>query len=162
MNLTPLFKNEFWNVEISWSRPTTYENVIYYGTDRDDEAYLYIIAAKYGSNKSKILYIGKTYKQTVSVRLNQEDHKKRYRKFRKEYPRHKLYISYGIVKMKNGKLNSNRIKEIEKILIYSNKTEHSYNVSNLSYHGVTDSYKIKNSGYKHTLPEYLYLGVFSR
>ncbi len=162
MSLRQLFEEDFWDVEINWSRPALYENVIEYGAELDDKAFLYMITAKFGSNKSKILYIGKTYKQTVNIRLSQNDHHKRYKNIQKKYPRHKLYVSCGTVQIHNGKITENRIKEIEKILIYSNDTDHVQNVSNYYTHGVKDSYKIKLSGYRHSLPKELYLGVFAK
>lgn len=160
MNLRQLFEDDFWDVDICWSRPKLYENVIEYGADLDDEAYLYMITAKFSSYKPKIIYIGKTYKQTVSLRLSQDDHSKRYKKLRKQYPRHKFYVSYGTVHVHDGQITENRIKDIEKILIYSNDTDHVQNVSNYYTHGVKNSYKIKLTGYRHTLSKELYLGVF--
>lgn len=162
MSLRQLFEDDSWDVEINWSRPKLYENVIEYGVELDDDAYLYMITAKYGSSKSKILYIGKTYKQTVSIRLNQDDHRRRYKDFRQKYPRHNLYISYGTVQIHNGNITENRIKEVEKILIYSNDTGHAQNVSNTYSHAVKDSYKIRNSGCRCSLPKQLYLGIFAK
>ncbi len=41
MSLRQLFEDDFWDVDINWSRPKLYENVIEYGAELDDEAYLY-------------------------------------------------------------------------------------------------------------------------
>lgn len=120
-----------------------YENLVADGSIHDENAHLYMISGKYLNNKSKVFYIGKTYKQIVSNRLTQSDHQSRYDDMTSDYPRHKLYVSHGIVKINKGKRTAKRIDEIESILIYSMPTEHSFNVQNYFSHGVTSQYLIK-------------------
>ena len=98
-----LCEDAFWKVSVTWSRPMVYENLIKNGSIHDDEAHLYMISGKYAHNASKVFYVGKTYRQLVSDRLTQIDHKKRYAYLREEYPRHKLYVSHGMVEIDGGK-----------------------------------------------------------
>lgn len=158
--MEPLYGDDYWDIAIQWTRPRSYEKVRGSWCKHDDDANLYLITAKYSKNRSKCIYIGKTYDQWVSKRLTQEDHKKRYAAFVKNYPNHKFFVSHGIVSMKKGKIVRSRIKEIEIILIYSNDPEHCHNVQNFYNHGVTGSYSIENFGYKSTLPKVISLGVF--
>lgn len=44
----------------------------------------------------KSIYVGKTYKQYVSKRLSQADHKKRFVKFREAYTHHSLWSATEI------------------------------------------------------------------
>ena len=158
--MKPLYEDDYWDIEINWTRPILYEKIREEGCSHDSIAKLYMITAKYSRNNPKCIYIGKTYKQCVSTRLKQIDHKKRYAAFIKNYPRHKFYVSHGLVTINNGKIVSSRIGDVEKILIYSNDPTHGHNVQNIYNHGVKGSYLIKNSGYKSSLPQIISLGVF--
>lgn len=158
--MKPLYVDDYWDVEIKWTRPRPYVEVRENGCYHDESAYLYLITAKYSKNKSKCIYVGKTFDQCVSKRLNQADHQKRYAAFIKNYPRHKFFVSHGLVTINNGKIIRSRIKDVENILIYSNDPEHCHNVQNFYNHGVKGSYLIKNFGYKSSLPQIISLGVF--
>jgi hypothetical protein len=155
-----LFEDAFLNVTISWSRPMLYENLISNGSSYDETAYLYMISGKYHNHPNKVFYIGKTYNQTVSNRLTQKDHKKRYDALKKEYPRHKLFVSHGNVQIHNGNVSPKRIDQIESILIYSMPGEHSINKMNFWSHGVKNEYLLTNKGYKNNLESTIGLGVF--
>lgn len=157
-----LFEDGFWKVTITWSKPMLYENLIEQGSQHDENAHLYMISGKHQNNKHKVYYIGKTYDQCVSDRLTQSDHKLRYKNIKKDYPRHTLYVSHGIVEIKDGKRTSKRIDEIESILIYSMPAEHSFNEKNYFSHGVTGQYLINNKGHKSSLPNTIGLGVFTK
>ena len=73
-----------------------------------------------------------------------------------------FWVSCGIVTIENGKKTKKRIKDIETILIYTNQSEHSHNVSNVYKHGVIGSYRIENHGHRCGLPRELHLGFFVR
>jgi len=158
--MQPLYHQDYWEVEIDWKRPKKYERARDEGSDHDEFAHLYLISARYGSSEPKALYIGKTWKQTVATRLCQDDHKKRYAAFVKNYPRHSFYVSYGIVSVNDAKLTEKRLDAIERILIFTNEPEHAYNVQHLYEHGVTGSYEIQNRGSRCHLPRIIRLGVF--
>ncbi len=158
--MKPLYPDNYWEVEINWSRPRTYERVRDEGHELDECAYLYLVTAKY--SKTKTIYVGKTYHQTVSVRLKQQDHLDRYAAFVKNYPNHRFYVSLGQVKVLNGKITSSRIDSIERILIYANEPDHAHNVSSFYEHGVKGSYHIFNRGSKAGLPREIMLGVFAK
>ena len=160
MTLQPLYEDDFWAVHIEWTRPTGYERVLEEGCRHDETANLYLIVARFGSNRPKVVYIGHTYQQWVSKRLTQRDHQNRYAAFRKNYPRHCLLVSCGLVEIVNTKITRKRIKEIEQVLIYANDEEQSQNLRNIYSHGVTASYRIRNCGYRCGLPKEISLGMF--
>ena len=158
--MEPLHHEEYWNIEIEWSRPKTYERLLDEGSPHDDLAHLYLISARMGTDSPKAIYVGKTYDQWVSKRLSQPDHKRRYAEFIIAYPRHNFYVSHGIVKIQNGKLTRKRIDDIERILIYVNEPLHAHNVQNFWQHSVTTPYQIENRGSRCTLPRTIALRVF--
>ncbi|WP_047533509.1 hypothetical protein [Methylotenera sp. N17] len=158
--MKPLYPDEAWDVTVQWTKPKEYESLIIEGSQYDEYADLYLISAKYSKSTAKGLYIGKTWKQQVSTRIKQKDHKSRYAAFTGIYPNHKFFVSHGIIIMNNGKLTEKRLADIEQILIYSNDPSHSGNVKNFYAHGVRGSYSIENTGYRCSLPKKLCLGVF--
>jgi hypothetical protein len=160
--MKPLYPDEYWKVDVTWSKPSAYKKIRDEGHELDEFAYLYLITAKYSSNSPKSIYIGKTYQQCVSDRLNQKDHRARYAAFVKTYPRHSFHISFGEVEISHGNITAKRIDDIERILIYSNEPEHAHNVQNFYEHGVKGSYAITNKGYRATLPKHIMLGVFAK
>lgn len=158
--MKPLWHEEHWHVEINWSRPVEYEQLLENGSSQDEVANLYLISARFGVKSPKTIYIGKTYDQWVSKRLSQSDHKIRYVKFCEGYPRHQIYVSHGVVTIHDGKLTRSRIDEIERILIYANDPTHAHNVQNFWQHDVTTPYRVENKGSRCTLPRIISLGVF--
>jgi hypothetical protein len=160
MSLKPLFENNFWEVQIQWTRPRAYERVRGEGSEHDNSACLYYICAQFSTGKPKVLYIGQTYQQAVSTRLQQPDHQSRYAAFVRNYPRHRFSVSHGIVSVVDGRLTKRRVDDIERLLIYANDPEHAHNVQHIYQHGVRESYFITNTGYRSGLPRSLQLGVF--
>ncbi|MCG8604499.1 hypothetical protein MJD09_05795 [bacterium] len=161
MSLEPLFEDDFWEVHIKWTNLRAYTRVRDEGSEYDDSAHLYYICAQFSSGAPKVLYIGQTYRQSVSMRLRQPDHKNRYAAFIRNYPRHHFSVSHGIVTVTNGRLTKRRIDDTERLLIYANDPEHAYNVKNFYQHGVvTGSYFLINTGHRGSLPLSLRLGVF--
>lgn len=158
--MKPLYHEQYWPVEIEWSRPKSYERLIEEGSFYDDYAHLYLISARYRDYQPKLLYIGKTYSQWVTKRLTQKDHRKRYATFLENYPNHNLSVSHGVITVNNGKITPKRLSDIERILIYTNEPQHAHNVQNYYSHGVTGSYLIENRGSKCTLPSTISLGIF--
>lgn len=157
----PLFEDDFWEVNIKWTRPRAYKSERDEGSEHDNTAYLYYICAKYSTSAPKVLYIGQTYQQTVNKRLQQPDHQHRYVKFARAYPKHRFYVSHGLVSVTYGRLTKRRIEDVERILIYANDPAHAHNVKNIYQHGVENvSYFITNNGYRSGLPRSLRFGVF--
>ena len=162
MSLESLLQDDYWEVYIQWTRPCLYERVRDEGSKYDNSAHLYYIRAKYSTGRPKVLYIGQTYQQSVSIRLGQPDHRKRCAEFTNSYPNHHFAVSHGIVSITYGNITSNRIDDIESLLIYANDPEHAYNVRNINQHGVKRSYFVTNRGYRSTLPRFLWLGLFAK
>ena len=159
--MRPLYPDEYLAIDIEWSRPSSYERVRARGHELDRVAQLYLITAKASFSRAKSLYVGKTYRQTVSTRLAQQDHQARYAAFKKHYPRHRFLISLGVVTLLEGRLTAGRLGELEKILIYANDPEHAFNVQNFYEHGVKGSYEVVNHGHRAGLPKAIMLGVFA-
>ena len=161
MALSALREEDYWNVEISWTRPKKYEAIITQGSIYDDEAQLYMISGRYGKYPHKLFYLGKTYSQSVSKRITQPDHQKRYNMLKKRHPKHVLCISHGIVSIEGGRIVYDRLKEIENILVYTSAiSTNSINIANTVQHGVKKPYYIYNKGSKCELPREIYLGLF--
>jgi len=158
--MQPLHHQEYWAIEVEWSRPKVYENVLSHGSEHDEYSNLYLISARFSTNTPKLLYIGKTFDQWVSKRLSQPDHIERHDKFLEHYSRHKLFVSHGYITVHGGRLTRQRLDDIERILIYTAEPAHAHNVKNFNAHGVRSSYRIENKGYKCTLPRVVTLGVF--
>ena len=158
--MKPLYDDESWDVAIKWTKPARYEAVREEGSQYDEQAFLYLITARFSSKSRKVLYVGKTFKQWVSKRLSQPDHKRRYKKIVSDYSHHKFEVSHGLLTVSNGKLTQKRLSDIEKILIYSNHPSHAHNVQGFYAHGVSGSYRIENSGHRCGLPKCIALGVF--
>lgn len=160
--MKPLWHEEYVNIEVHWSRPKDYDRLLEEGSPHDELARLYLISARFGTKPSKAIYVGKTDAQSVIKRLTQPDHQRRYINFVNDYPRHRFYVSHGIVTNHQGKLTQKRIDDIERILIYANEPQHAHNIKNFWRHGVTTPYQIENRGFRCTLPRVIALGVFVR
>ena len=159
--MKPLHEELPRELSVHWTRPRSYETILADGCDHDYEAQLYMISRRYSKTAHKVIYIGQTVYQYVSMRLNQKDHKDRYAKWRKEHPNHSFFVSHGIVRIEDGNITEKRIKEIERILIYSSCLDHIENLKNIWTHKVSDAYLITNSGSRGSIPHKIRLGVFT-
>jgi hypothetical protein len=148
-------------ITIRWTRPRSYSDALESDCEHDYKAGLYLISARYSNLTPKGIYVGKTWDQYVSLRLRQRDHRARYSSFHRLYSRHAFSVSYGILKFENGRMTKKRLGEIERILIYSNDPTHSQNRSGIWKHSVSDSYEIRNTGYRCSLPKRVSLGIFT-
>ncbi len=160
--MNKLYPEIFWEVDINWTKPYLYENFLMTGSEYDESAYIYKITGRYSGKAHKLFYIGKTYYQYVITRISQEDHKKRYKKLLKDYQKHKLYVSLGIIEMKNGNITERRIDQIESLLIYSHDFKHLLNKQKLNELNVTEPYKIVNSGYRAPLFKEINFGIYAK
>jgi len=142
-----LFEDDSWIASINWSKPVEYLKVKKFGSRYDGSPKLYKITGQYLNNPPKLLYVGKTYKQSVSRRLNQQDHIKRYDEIKDEHPKHKILISLGNIIVENGILNSKRVDEIESILIYTHDSDFIFNDKKLNYLPMKEQYVVRNTGY---------------
>ncbi len=158
--MKPRDESEFWDVAVQWTRPILYDTVRSMGTEYDETACLYLITARFASKSRKLIYVGKTYRQYVSKRLSQPDHLRRYAGIVANYPHHKIEVVHGLLSIENGKITEKRLSDIEKILIRSNDPTHAHNVKAFYSHGVRDSYRIVNNGYRCGLPKCISLGLF--
>ncbi len=156
-----LFEETSYIYNIKWHRPVLYDKFIKEGSEHDYDSYFYMIIGRYGKSYPKLFYIGKTYRQVVSVRLTQKDHVARYKFLCKEYPRHKLYVVCSEIIMEDTQIRSRRVDEVETLLIYSNDCETLINKSKLIYITNKDQYMIRNSGHYKPLHKNLFYGVTS-
>ena len=154
-----LYEEYYWKAKIKWSKPRNYEKVKKYGSKYDETAYFYKITGKYLNNVSKLLYLGKTYDQCVSLRLNQKDHIQRYKRISKEFPKHQLFLSFGELFLEDGLKTKKRIDEIESLLIYAHDSEYLYNKRKLVSFKVLSYYKITNNGYRSPLFKEICFGL---
>lgn len=148
-------------IDVWWSRLRPYDDIIENGSDYDENATLYLIARRFGSAAPKIIYIGKTWSQHVSLRLTQSDHRNRRDSWDRQYPRQTLWVSCGIVSVKDGKFTRNRLDETERLLTYATSLKHTENRTNIWTHKLTDAYLITNSGSRCTMPRKVFLGVMT-
>jgi hypothetical protein len=156
----PLYAGEFWDVSVQWMRPMAYDTLTSNGSEHDLSANFYMILGRYSYQPAKVLYIGMTFQQSVSKRLNQRDHQNRYAAFIGNYKHHWFQVSHGLLTMHNGNITEKRVKDIEQLLIYANDSAHARNLKSIYTHGVTGSYQVHNKGYKATLPSKLSIGLF--
>ena len=157
-----LYPDMFWEVNITWSRPCKYESFLKNGSSSVGGAKLYKVTGRFGKSDPKLFYLGKTYKQKVTKRLTQQDHKDRYNNLRKEYPRHQLYVSLGVVELDEGRITATRIDQIESLLIFAHDEDHIINIKNINEHKITEQYRIYNRGYKSPLLKEVLLGVLGK
>ena len=155
-----LYEDLVWSAEINWSRPIQYNNVKNFEYEMDEIAYFYKITGKFSHYKHKLFYIGKTYTQTVKIRLNQKDHLKRYEDIKINYPRFKLFVSFGEVTLSDGKRTRNRIDEIESLLIYAHDLVTMQNKSKIWSLSVNEQYRIINRGYFAPMHKEIAYGMF--
>jgi len=153
---------EPWKVEIEWTRPALYENAREYADNAD--AWLYMILGSFGSSERRIFYIGKTVNQYVKDRLSQPDHLRRYARLKRDHPRHRLLVSLGILRVKNGNITNARVDQIETMLIYTAgcREPHIMNKKKIWVLRTEEPYFIKNSGYRRPLPKEIHHGIFVR
>jgi len=114
------FPDDVVPVKIKWSRSYDVDKVLSGEIQEDFDAYFYKITGHY-SQYVKLFYIGKVFKQTISQRLSQPDHRTRQKKLGNNYPRHKIKIGLGIPEI--ARKTKEIIDDIESILIYSNWNE---------------------------------------
>lgn len=139
MKFNPInYKNDAWNIVITWSRPKRITD--YLRKPEDREASLYSVIHR---NNKKILYIGMTHRQYSIDRI--KDHKYKYG-----------YISTGILKIKWGKYTEQRVKDAESLLIYAYQPLD----NTMKRKWITlESTMIENRGFNILLPRYLYYGA---
>jgi len=162
--MEPLFSELWWKIKIEWQEAEAYEQVKNGSSyDFDEKAFLYMITGRFSNRAPKLFYIGKTYFQVVSWRLGQEDHRRRYEQLRRDYPKHKLYVNIGLVKILNGVINPKRVDHIERLLIYAHDFEHKINQKSIYTHGLGEAcYEIVNEGYYHPLHQQIFYGPMFR
>ncbi len=164
MPVKKAFPGMFNEIEIHWSKPEIYENIIKEGSCYDNDAHFYMIIGKYDDYDPKLFYIGKTFNY-ISDRLNQNDHKNRYNVLKEKYPRHKKYVSLGTVKFYSGRRTKRLIDLIESLLIFSHfefeDHNHMLNIKKVySFNPNKNQYTIINKGYRKPLSKEVHYGVF--
>ena len=104
-------KSNMEEVRIQWEGPYLIERVP--KLDISEEFGVYVITRRWGTNREKILYIGKTYWR---------DFRSRVREHRREWLNEEvgnLKVRLGIIKLSRGKkISVQRVQDIEALLIY--------------------------------------------
>lgn len=145
MHMIPPKNSQVITANITWSRKKEYEDVINNGCQHDSTANFYLITAQWGGGNEKIIYLGKTYKQTVLARLNSRDHKERYESICGCKKNHKKYVRFGTLKIENGNNTATRVDEIEWMLIFSHYCGTMINKSKIKKIDISNNYIIKNN-----------------
>lgn len=159
MPMNPSDYSCFINATINWSNKRKYEDVINNGCPHDETANFYLITAQWGNRNEKIIYLGKTYHQTVLARLNSRDHKKRYEDVCVALKNHKKYVRFGTLSIQNGSITAIRVDEIESMLIFSHKCDTMINKSKIHRIDISNNYIIKNNVASVLIKE-IYYGLF--
>lgn len=104
-------------LSVKWSEPLNYDDKqgIF---EFDKNAYFYSIVG-FTNNSWVPYYFGITNKQSVSVRIHQEDHRKRRLRLKENHPDIDFMISLGVPSFSRGKINNSNIELIEGLFIYS-------------------------------------------
>lgn len=162
-NYKILYSEDLLNVEIKWSKPCSYENLKEYEPANEDYGYFYKILGKYSTKKFKLFYIGMTEVQYISRRLFNADHKKKRQNFQKDYPKHKLWLSVGIIQNIDECLNKLTIRDVESLLIYSCANDNNSDISNKQNKLIhKKNYRIVNSGFLEGMSKEIVQGLFYR
>lgn len=163
MMLVPLFPERVWKVRLSRTKPRDYEKARAARTSADGKAHFYMILSR-KEGRTRIHYIGKTYKSEVWVRLNQADHQWRIKELREDFPKSEWLVSHGVLDLNTWKAarrrypSPKRIDEIESILIHANHVkEGGINRRKQKTYGITDHYLIINCGNYIPLKRKVYL-----
>jgi hypothetical protein len=149
MNYKQLYPEEFEEVTINWSQPFDLDSLQAKKVANHEKGYFYKLLGK-RNYKFELFYIGQTQSQYVSQRLINGDHKIKQEKFRKDHPKHRLYVSIGRIESPNN-IKETLVNNVERLLIYSSfNNDHRYfkNKSNTLTHKAIKSYRIINKGFK--------------
>ncbi len=134
------------NITIKWGENIDNESYKKNPPHQNDYAYFYKIIGKHGSSY-KLFYIGQTYRQDVAKRLNQLDHRKRFRDLKKKYPHHKIFVNFGIIdKMERAKVTKKLIRNVENLLIFCNDNDHFKNIKGTSDIKLIEQFHVRNIG----------------
>jgi hypothetical protein len=164
VRVKPVVPDWAWDVTLNWSRPADYRNIDKGGFPSDNDAWFYMILGRLDSSDRELFYIGRVFQTCVSQRLRQRDHRKRFKELEGEYPEYHFEVSLAKVDL-NGRINFNRIDEIERILICTACQSHKHMVNKrerFSYPKTLLPYIIHNRGSRRPLPEAVFVGIFSR
>ena len=153
--------DDYISSSVKWTRHRRWEKGQVRAHPDERLIYLYMIVGTFGRTR-RVLYIGKTYKQTASYRLSQPDHVKRWRTLKRSYPRHKLTVSFGIPSIAEYNCTEKRIDEIESILLYANSDDRYLNAKKVF--SITSKFHlhVRNTGYFKPLKKECYFGTVFR
>ncbi|HCT05167.1 hypothetical protein [Pseudomonas sp. BIGb0164] len=149
------------NVDVAWTKPVPHD-VLYCGAiPEDDYAYFYAVVARKGGEWLPY-YIGMTYRQTVSIRLQQADHIRRLAELREAHPDVTFSICLGVPSFTSGIDDLATIEDIEGMLIYANWHENMLNKRGVDKFRSRQQIYIHNSGWTDHLYKEVSCGVFYR
>ncbi|BBN60215.1 hypothetical protein [Hydrogenovibrio marinus] len=130
---------------IDWSSPITHDMLHSGLSDYDETAHFYAIIAL--DNKEWwCYYIGKVYKQTVSQRHKNKDHKIKLEQLKKAFPNKTWHLTLGKLSG-DFQINEKNIDEIESLLIYSHWHEENINQKKINRFLSSRSIQINNEGF---------------
>lgn len=147
-----VWPGDVYHAEIHWREPMDYESALSLPYEDQEESYFYKILGGHGQSFS-LFYIGKTFRQSVTVRLKNKDHQGNRLKWESEHSKHRLLVSLGDLRSKHfndasTKVQAKIVDDLESMLIYS----HSYhlkfkNRQNIGSHQIGFEYHLINSGF---------------
>ena len=152
MALIPLNKDDYWKATILWQPPCKWnkeDKGVYLNKKYRGEYGIYRFERRHGSQKRsrENLYIGIAFEQIFDERLHQGFHEKKVKHVGSQ-----IWVSVGLIDLKDAKHLRKRYEEIEKILIYFTKP-----TLNLRKKGWApeDYFEITNKAYRGPLPKYI-------
>ena len=153
-----------YRVQISWSRPASYDKIVSSGSPHDAEGWLYMILGYHRSSHPKLFYIGKVFETYVSRRLRARDHRARYYRMCHSHPRYTFRVSLGAIKLAHGHVTARLVDDVESILIFAayHSRDTLINKSKWYKSGWKHPYVITNLRYRAPLPREVHHGVFIR
>ena len=146
-------------VTIDWSRPMTHD-MLNYGMAKSDEfAYFYSIIG-YVNKAWWPYYIGMVYKQSVSERHENPDHKKKLNELKSAFPEITWHLTLGTPDIKGKRLTKKLIESVEGLLIYSNWQDEMVNKSKINKFNSDATIEIINTGFSDPFYTKTGFGVF--
>jgi hypothetical protein len=154
---------EHFNIQgtIDWTKPITHDLLFTDEISENNTAYFYSIVALKNKHWHSF-YIGMVFKQCVSERHKQADHKTRLKKLQENHPNLQFLLTLGTPILTTGELTQATIEEIEGLLIFSNWHEQMVNPRKIKTFLGRNQIHIENTGWTKHLVQEMGYGVVYR
>ena len=142
---------------ITWTKATLLEQFRAQPNDQDANFYMLLLSE---AGRRPVLYLGKTFDQYVSWRIEQPDHQDRLSRIQRKYPNADVLISVGVISSPDrNRFDRGFIDQIESLLILVHQPE--FNDNKRSFPTITtimDWHYVVNSGDFSPLERVVYFG----